>query len=55
MNLFQRIKCFFGFHLPPIYKLKIIDIRYETHAIDYANVLCCPCCKREVTLDKDNK
>lgn len=48
--LIQRIKCLFGFHLPFRYELRILDIRYDSHAIDYRNVLCCPVCKRERSL-----
>lgn len=54
-KLIQRIKCLFGFHGKGRWQLSIVDVRYESHSIDYTNEYRCQYCEKIISPPIDNE
>lgn len=53
-KLLQRIKCLFGYHGKGRWTIELVDVRYDSHAIDYDQQYRCEHCEKIIPVPIDN-
>ena len=54
-KLLKRIKCLFGLHGKGRWQIEILEVRFDTHAIEYVNKYRCEHCSKIINPPIDNE